>query len=470
MKTSEKRELISKIFGEYNQLFIESGIQNIKKIAKQYNKAEMWFHMDLDGVATAIGMKEYLKKYNIKVVDAYPIQYGDDEFTTHKMTPGLLHVLVDFAHSKPDIRIHTDHHDNQTGVPANASKYFVKSPSNATAISDKVSPSQMFSSNDAKVIDMVDSADFAVNDITPENVMNTVFKYNKKLSVDKNSIFFGLVVNKTLLSYKNKNQFLSNVVMKSRPSLKNMYINMKSEVERLGFDISQMQAASDEYIEKSILKKETKNLYLEGTTVMVAGTTARAFNPGSYDRYTPFKMYPESDYMCIVWSMGLVQISKNPFKKAKNPYNLGEIAFNVLNKFKSKIDKEITLLDVKRIFEDKINKGKTIYAPKNTMNFQFSDFINLFGDKVNVKRNSEFAKVLQSISERDYKYLSYKQKEVLNKIKISVWDIVESSSGGHHDITNISGLVFWGKGFYDLSKEIWQAIGKEMRNRHLSTK
>jgi hypothetical protein len=256
--------------------------------------------MDLDGVATAIGMKEYLKKYNIKVVDAYPIQYGDDEFTTHKMTPGLLHVLVDFAHSKPDIRIHTDHHDNQTGVPANASKYFVKSPSNATAISDKVSPSQMFSSNDAKVIDMVDSADFAVNDITPENVMNTVFKYNKKLSVDKNSIFFGLVVNKTLLSYKNKNQFLSNVVMKSRPSLKNMYINMKSEVERLGFDISQMQAASDEYIENSILKKETKNLYLEGTTVMVAGTTARAFNPGSYDRYTPFKMYPESDYMCIV--------------------------------------------------------------------------------------------------------------------------------------------------------------------------
>jgi hypothetical protein len=41
MKTSEKRELISKIFGEYKQLFIESGIQNIKKIAKQYNKAEM---------------------------------------------------------------------------------------------------------------------------------------------------------------------------------------------------------------------------------------------------------------------------------------------------------------------------------------------------------------------------------------------------------------------------------------------
>ena len=226
MKKSEIRELASNVFSEYKELFTESGIQNIKKLAKKYKTAEMWFHIDLDGVATAIAVKDYLNKYGIKLMDAYPIQYGGKEFTTHKMTPNRLHVLVDFAHSKPDIRIHTDHHDNQTGVPTNASKYFVKSPSNATAISQKVAPSQIYSANDAKVIDMVDSANFAVNDITPDNVMNTVFKINKKLGVDKNTIFFGLVVNKMLLAYKNKPGFLTKIVLKSNPSLKNIYINI----------------------------------------------------------------------------------------------------------------------------------------------------------------------------------------------------------------------------------------------------
>jgi len=467
MKTSDRRQIASDIFCEYRELFTESGMQNIKQIAKEYKKAEMWFHMDLDGIATAIGMKEYLKKYGIKVIGAYPIQYGDKEFTTHKMTPGILHVLVDFAHSKPDIRIHTDHHDNQTGVAKNASKYFVKSPSNATAISDKVSPSKIFTSTDSKVIDMVDSADYAVNDITPENVMNSVFKLSKKLSVERNSIFFGLVVNKILLSFKNKKNFLSNIVMNSSPSLKNIYVNMKSEVNKLGFDISQMKAASEDYVNKSASKKETDSLYTEGTTIMVKGLTASAMKPGSYDRYTPFKLYPDGDFICIAWSMGLVQVAKNPFKKAANPYHLGTVAFGVLQKFKSTLDVEISLADVKRNFEMNITKGKTIYAPNNTMNFQFVDFVNLFSDKINIKMDSGFGKALQSISTKNYKNLSNKQRDVLDKVKISVWDIVKKSSGGHKDITNISGLNFYPNGMAKLTIDIWHALGKEMRDKHL---
>ena len=280
----------------------------------------------MDGVTTAIGMREYLKKYGIKLKAAYPIQYGNKEFTTHNMTPGRLHVLVDFAHSKPDIRIHTDHHDSQTGVDKKASNYFVKAPSNATAINDKVSPNKIFPAGDAKIISMVDSADYAVNDITPDNVMNTAFKLNKKLGVDKNSIFFGLVVNKILLSYKNKKSFLSNIVMKSNPSLKNIYLNMKSEASKLGFDTKDLKSASDEYVQKAIINKESKKLYLEGTTVMVYGLSAGAFKPGSYDRYTSFKLYPQADYICTAWPMGLIQVAKNPFKKAVNPYHLADIA------------------------------------------------------------------------------------------------------------------------------------------------
>jgi len=39
------------------------------------------------------------------------------------------------------------------------------------------------------------------------------------------------------------------------------------------------------------------------------------FDPGSYDRYVPFKNYPEASFICLVWPMGLVQVSCNPFKE-----------------------------------------------------------------------------------------------------------------------------------------------------------
>jgi len=101
--------------------------------------------------------------------------------------------------------------------------------------------------------------------------------------------------------------------------------------------------------------------------------------------------------------MGLVQLAKNPFKKQTNPYHLGDIAFNVMNKFKSQMDVKISLGDVKRIFERSITKGKATYAPKDTMNFTFEDFVNLFGDKIKVQLDSKFGKVLQSITKKDWK-------------------------------------------------------------------
>jgi hypothetical protein len=36
---------------------------------------------------------------------------------------------------------------------------------------------------------------------------------------------------------------------------------------------------------------------------------------GSYDRYTPFRNNPDADFLIIMWPLGLVQASCNPFKK-----------------------------------------------------------------------------------------------------------------------------------------------------------
>ena len=68
------KELIRKILKE-EVLLLESGIRGIKDLAKRYKKAKIYYHMDLDGVTTAIAMKNYLEQHGIKVVDAELIQY-----------------------------------------------------------------------------------------------------------------------------------------------------------------------------------------------------------------------------------------------------------------------------------------------------------------------------------------------------------------------------------------------------------
>ena len=66
------------------KLINESGLRNIGDLAKRYKKAKIYFHQDLDGVTTALAMKNYLENNGIKVVDSEIIQYGDKEFAVKK--------------------------------------------------------------------------------------------------------------------------------------------------------------------------------------------------------------------------------------------------------------------------------------------------------------------------------------------------------------------------------------------------
>ena len=123
------KNLIRRIINEeVKKLLKESGIRDIKKLAKRYPMAKIYFHQDLDGVTTALAMKNYLENNGIKVVDTEVIQYGDKEFAIKKLDAqgDVMPVLVDFAHGKPMFVIHTDHHDRQAGAEDNKSTSFRK--------------------------------------------------------------------------------------------------------------------------------------------------------------------------------------------------------------------------------------------------------------------------------------------------------------------------------------------------------
>ena len=293
------------------KIISESGIRDISALRKRYPKAEIYFHQDLDGVTTAIAMKKYLEDNGIKVIDSHIIQYGDKEFSVKKNDAkgDVMPVLVDFAHGKPMFKIHTDHHDRQVGADKETSKSFRQARSNVETISQIVSPKDLFPSADIILINTVDSADFARQDITPEDVVNYLYRFDKEKPLQKNKLLLGFVINKLLLAFKNKPGFLEGLVMDSEPSLMSILVNIKEWMKRTNAaNPEELQQNAKDYMKsmEGVPKVEDNIISQYGGGSM--------FKPGSYDRYTPFKNNPEADFLIMSWPMGLVQASCNPFK------------------------------------------------------------------------------------------------------------------------------------------------------------
>jgi hypothetical protein len=427
----------------------ESGVRGIKDLAKRYNEADLYFHIDLDGVTSAIGIKEYLAQYGIKVVGFHTVQYGDKEWTVEKPKPDRLAVLVDFTHGKTIMQIHTDHHDNQVGVADTTATSFKRTKSNASTISQEISPKEIFPPEDMKLISTVDSADFANNDITVDDVIRAAYNFDKKIGIEKNRTYMGLVVNKMLLAYKNKPNFLEEVVKQSNPSLISIFTNIRKIAVKNNYGIEDLVSKTENY--KNSQVKDKKMVQFESVedikslsngqygmvgNVLVQYGGGNVFK-GGYDRYIPFKNVPEAEYLIMGWSLGLVQVAKNPFKKGNNKFNLGDIAKKIFEKYKSRFSKiELSFGDIKSSFEMKIKSN-------DSFGFAIDDFFALYGDKIKKtnwgKDNDD---IIRDIGKKRYRFLSDKQKKILDNFTVSLYDFIMSQSGGHKDITNISGLNF----------------------------
>jgi hypothetical protein len=165
------------------------------------------------------------------------------------------------------------------------------------------------------------------------------------------------------------------------------------------------------------------------------------FNPGSYDRYTPFKNNPEADFLVIAWPLGLLQASCNPFKKERElkGVNLGDIAQEVLAKHENQLkSRMVPLSTIKYISEGSIGP--------ESVGFTFKDFEALYGEKFSGMENGdEYLKIIEKLMDKPTKDLTDKEFEVLDKFGVSAWDLIQANSGGHKCITNISGINYLGR-------------------------
>ena len=423
------------------KLIKESGIRDINKLRREFDKVIIVTHQDSDGVFSGIGMKKYFENYGFKVVDVQIIQYGDKEWSLKKSDPNdkILYCLCDFAHGKPMFTIHLDHHDTQAGVEQGTATNFKSSRSNVETISQSVSPKDIFSPEDITLISTVDSADYAKYDITPEEVMNYLFKLDKDKSLQRNKMLMGLVVNKLLLAYKNKPGFLESLVMNSNPSLLSVLNNIKAEMIDKGYaNIESLEKNKEDYVRS--MKRSSDVKVEDGIIVQYGG--GYMMKPGSYDRYTPFRNNPDADFIVIAWPLGLVQASCNPFKKerALKGVNLGEIKDEVLSKWESQLKtREIPLSTIKWVSES----GKA-FGPES-VGFTYKDFDALYGNKLEGDTGNDLKGDIRVAMEKPFTSLTEDEQRLLDSITVSAWDIIMANSGGHKCITNISGLSYLGR-------------------------
>ena len=482
----------------------EVGLRNLKSIISGYKTCEIWLHKDLDGVTSALAMKSFLKTYyDIETVDAHIIQYGSMEFAIKKGNPDTLKVIVDFAHGKPMFKIQSDHHDKQVGAGDTQGTYFKPARSNVEIISGEISYSDVFTPGDVELIRTVDSANFIANNITPEDVQNSIFQFKRELSGEKNRFMMGFVVNRLLLAYKNKRisiksmdgktdhinrNILECMVLDCNPSLYSMFNNIRHYVnnarvsDRAGVlakpevlmqnltnyiermknyrfiedpdtgDVSEFDPNSSKHKFLSSVKgaKVGKGVHYDDKhKIIIQYGGGNMMQPGSYDRYVPFKNFPDANFICIIWAMGLIQVSCNPFKEKKlKDINLGEIAKEVIAKHQPILTKILVSLDcIKKEFETSQDwkKMQKEEGPDYVgVGFKYSDLEAFYGDctykdgKVVDINNQELKDSMNTI----YDNLSTEQFSILKSYKISVWELITRNSGGHPSITNIQGWGF----------------------------
>jgi lipoate-protein ligase A len=485
----------------------EVGMRNLKSITSQYKECEIYFHKDLDGITSALAIKEFFKTYyKIDCIDCHQIQYGGLEYAVKNSKPGVMVLLVDFAHSKPMFTIATDHHDKQSGAKDTESTYFKSARSNVETISGEISYGEIFTQQDIELIKTVDSANFLIHNLKPEDIQNSIFKYKKEFSPEKNRFMMGFVVNRLLLAYKNKRitvtsldgkrdhinkNVLECLVMDSSASLYSIFNNIRHYINYAKVSDRAGKLASPEEISKNLSDyiermknykfieneegesiefdpknkqhewkvkngaKISKGVHLDKEYSIISQYGGGSMiKPGSYDRYVPFKNNPDANFICIVWPMGLIQVSCNPFKEKKlKNINLGEISKEVLAKHRDLLSNfYVTLLDVKKEYEssqDWKKMEKEEGSGYEGVGFKFSDLEAFYDDcivKKVGKENVECDIFTEEGIEKDmntlYQNMNDPQKENLKKYRVSVWELVTRNSGGHPSITNISGLQF----------------------------
>jgi hypothetical protein len=214
-------------------------------------------------------------------------------------------------------------------------------------------------------------------------------------------------------------------------------------------------------LKDEVLVKNTNVHYDPITKIVTQFDVGETFKTGSYDRYVVFRNFPEADFVCTIYKMGLIQVAYNPFKSNNVNIHLGEISKELYSKWKNILNNfRIPISAIKRIAEDESFKLKQKFANYLPIGFTWNDLVTFYGDSIFYQPNRKIGdlKTVEKLNTHDssnsevqyvkermsklYDNWDFNEKQEMMSYKIPAFEILQTMSGGHTSITNLQGFNY----------------------------
>ena len=176
------------------------------------------FHDDLDGITSAIIMKNYLVRQGFNIVKYGIINYQEG-WSAFKLDSKLITIALDFAEDLEGIDVYIDHHGT-FNEGEQKSKGSIKTPTGSAAEGIAQQIGMPFSNDTKDWIDMIDSAKYDDYNIDIKDILD----FNlTKIKKDKNAkLRFAATVNQ-LLKRSDHKTFIEVVNSSDYPSIYNIF-------------------------------------------------------------------------------------------------------------------------------------------------------------------------------------------------------------------------------------------------------
>lgn len=293
------------------------------------------FHNDLDGLMSAMLIVES-EAFNIEKV--FPVDYGHDHAGIKDQCSQF--VIVDYADNITEEKtvLWLDHHLKEEGFKLPEAAIIKEAPSCVRLLKDSgMADDTELSEEDVKCIDIVDSADYPLDEIGPEDVIFP--DINTKLGQ-------WTALNQLLMKNRKKNLsviLISEMIMDPKTML---YKAEKAGKHILGFD--EYMQRKQKLMEKIIASPDEYIQYFSGVPVAITRTFSQ-YDWKGYDRNLFYYLANESPYVVVTFDMG------------------GQFNFQVSRNLFAKVQPE---KDVYTVIKDVVDE---IRGHENILNFSFED-------------------------------------------------------------------------------------------------
>jgi len=213
------------------EYWIEKG-----KVGKQ---CMIFMHDDLDGIMSAIVMRDYLRNHGFEIVGYGVVNYQEG-WRNIQLDDRYINIALDYAEDNDEVDVYIDHHGSFVEKGGDIEKQSLNSIKTKTSSAYEGICLQLGLPTDSvilDVIDMVDGAKYQMYDVDIETILN--FNLNDIRQFDKPKLFFAGAFNQ--LIKRGDYRTLIEVAHNASLSIINIFLNFKmlypeNNVDRRGVE------------------------------------------------------------------------------------------------------------------------------------------------------------------------------------------------------------------------------------------